>query len=67
VQKEAAQGQGEHLNTLAEIFGCENKEGFANLSQSRYEALFSNENPSDVLQTYKSEIKAHDMACTRAG
>jgi hypothetical protein len=67
LQKEAAQGQGEHLNTLAEIFGCESKEGFANMSQNRYEALFSNENPSAVLENYKSEVKAANMACTRAG
>ncbi len=69
LQKEAAQGKGQTLNTLAEIFGCENKEGFANMSQNRYEALFSNENPQAVLQTYKSEIKANPYvgSCTRAG
>ena len=69
LQKEAAQGKGQHLDTLAEIFGCENKEGFANMSQSRYEALFSNENPQAILQNYKSEIKASSMVgtCVRAG
>lgn len=65
LQREAAQGKGEHLDTLAEIFGCESKEGFANMSQNRYEALFSNENPQAVLNSYKSEVKAANMACRR--
>ena len=68
LQKEAAQGQGQHLDTLAEIFGCEDKVGFANMSQNRYEAIFTNENPSAVLESYKSEIKAGTAgSCTRAG
>jgi len=68
LQKEAAQGQGQHLNTLAEIFGCEDKEGFAQMSQSRYEALFTNENPAAVVQSYKSEIKSNlGGSCSRAG
>lgn len=67
LQKEAAQGKGEHLDTLAEIFGCQDKEGFAQLSQSRYEAIFANEKPESVLQNYKSEIKAGKAACSRAG
>lgn len=67
LQKEAAQGQGEHLNVLAEIFGCDNKEGFAQLSQNRYEAIFTNENPSAVVESFKSELKSGKVACTRAG
>lgn len=69
LQREAAQGQGEHLNSLAEIFGCEDKEAFANMSQSRYEAIFANENPQTVLQSYKTEIKSGKLAksCERAG
>lgn len=68
LQKEAAQGQGQHLDTLAEIFGCSDKVGFANMSQNRYEAIFTNENPSQVLDSYKSEIKSGTLAgkCTRA-
>lgn len=63
LQKEAAQGKGEHLDTLAEIFGCQDKEGFAQLSQSRYEAIFANEKPDVVLQNYKSEIKSGKGSC----
>lgn len=67
LQKEAARGQGEHLDVLAEIFGCDSKEGFAQLSQNRYEAIFTKENPSAVVESYKSEIKSGKVACTRAG
>jgi hypothetical protein len=67
LQREAAQGKGQHLDTLAEIFGCSDKEGFAHMSQNRYEAIFTNENPSNVVETYKSEIKAAKATCARAG
>ena len=67
LQKEAAQGKGQHLSTLAEIFGCDDKDGFAQMSQSRYESIFTNENPSNVIQSYKSEIKANKALCSRAG
>lgn len=67
LQKEAAQGQGEHLDALAEIFGCQDKEGFAHMSQSRYETIFANEKPAQVLHNYKSEIKSGKSACSRAG
>lgn len=67
LEKEAAQGQGQHLDTLAEIFGCSDKEAFAQMSQNRYEAIFSNEKPANVLQNYKNEIKAQAAGCTRAG
>ena len=69
LQKEAAQGQGDHLATLAEILGCSDKDGFAQMSQSRYETLFTDENPSKVLQSYKTELKTGKLSgsCTRAG
>ncbi|MGE4132657.1 MAG: DUF3015 family protein [Bdellovibrionales bacterium] len=68
LQKEAAQGQGRHLDTLAEIFGCENKASFAQLSQNRYEAIFSKEEASSVVEQFKTEIKSGKAgACSRAG
>lgn len=67
LQKEAAQGKGQHLDALAEIFGCQDKEGFAQMSQSRYEAIFADEQPANVLQNYKSELKSGKAACSRAG
>jgi hypothetical protein len=67
LEKEAAQGKGQHLDTLAEIFGCNDKEGFAQLSQNHYEAIFTHEDPSTIVQTYKSEIKTAAASCSRAG
>lgn len=67
LEKEAAQGQGQHLDTLAEILGCQDKEAFAQMSQNRYEAIFSNQKPANILQNYKNEIKAQSASCTRAG
>lgn len=66
LQREAAQGTGEHLDALAEIFGCSEKEGFARMSQGRYDAIFSNEDPSQVVQSYKSELRSSGAACKRA-
>ena len=66
LQKEAAQGSGEHLDTLAEIFGCSEKEGFAEMSQGRYDAIFSDEKPENVVRSYKSELKAAGAVCSRA-
>lgn len=67
LQKEAAQGKGQHLDTLAEIFGCSDKQEFSNLSQNRYEAIFSKEAPTSILDSYKTELKSAKVTCSRAG
>jgi hypothetical protein len=70
--KEAAQGDGQHLAAFAEVLGCGDAESvaqFAQLSQQRYEVIFANSQPSDVLNRYLAEVKGSgNLAdrCTRA-
>lgn len=57
LSKEAAQGNGEHISALAEVFGCPN-EDFAKLSQNHYEKIYGINEPAKVLESYLSEVKA---------
>lgn len=69
LSREAAQGQGEHLNALAQVFGCDDQEAFAKLSQSRYTSIFSDGTPENVLNNYKNEVRSDSRLasdCERA-
>lgn len=57
LSKEAAEGNGEHIAALADVFGCPQNE-FAKLSQSRYESIYSINEPQSVLQNYIKEVNA---------
>jgi hypothetical protein len=59
LNKEAAQGDGEHISALAEIFGCP-QEQFLKLSQENYNKLFDSSEPTVVLENYKKELKEHN-------
>ena len=65
--KEAASGARLHLDGLAEVFGCEDKPGFAQLSQSRFNHLFGTRDPRETLERYRGSIHATDRAlhCSR--
>lgn len=73
LSKEAAQGSGETLTALAELFGCSEGDGysaFAQMSADRYSAIFSGDQASAVVTNYKREIGANPSlagACGRAG
>lgn len=73
LSKEAAQGSGETLTALAELFGCSEGEGysaFAQMSSSRYSAIFSGSQASAVVNNYRREIGSNPSlagACGRAG
>ena len=56
--KEAAQGTGEHLSALAEVFGCPHSE-FAQLSQNRYGSIYKTYEPTAVLESYRREVQAN--------
>ena len=63
------QGAGQHLEALAEIFGCPHAE-FAQLSQRRYGVIFQDENPDLVLANYIREVQAESSmasSCQRVG
>ena len=67
--KESSQGAGQHLEALAEIFGCPHAE-FAQLSQRRYGVIFQDENPDLVLANYIREVQAESSmasSCQRVG
>ena len=68
LSKEAAQGHGEHIAALAEVFGCPSLP-FAHLSQSRYDAIFQAPDPQQVRDNYLNELKHTPelaAACTRS-
>lgn len=73
LSKEAAQGSGETLTALAELFGCaegSNYSEFAQMSAARYSAIFGGSPASSVVTNYKREIGANPHlagACGRAG
>lgn len=69
LSKEAAQGEGEHLWALSEVFGCPYQE-FARMSQDRYDVIFQKLDPEKVLDNYLDEVNSHktlDRACRRTG
>ena len=68
LQQETAQGGGEHLNALAEIFGCKNKAQFAKFSKKNYRNIFNSNEPKAVLNGFRTEMGRSGMAsqCSRA-
>lgn len=57
LEREAAQGQGQHLNAFAEILGCPDHDAFANFSQDNYNSIFKTQEPNGVLKNYLDEVK----------
>ncbi len=50
IQKEAAQGEGENLDALAELMGKEDKQAFSIWMHTNYDELFSNlEKPTQLI------------------
>ena len=67
--KESSQGAGQHLEALAEIFGCPHTE-FAQFSQRRYGVIYQDQNPDLVLANYIREVQAESSmasSCQRVG
>lgn len=70
--KEAAQGDGQHLAAFAEVLGCgdaRSVSSFSELSQSRFDTLFADSNPTAVLERYLTEIRSSSQlsdSCSRA-
>ncbi len=60
LSREAAQGKGELLNSLAEVMGCSDREEFAEFSKENYSKLFRENTPEKVLDNYINGIKRHD-------
>lgn len=50
IQKEAAQGEGENLEALAELMGKEDKQAFSSWVHNNYDVLFTNlDKPSQLI------------------
>ena len=60
LQREAAQGTGDSISGLASVMGCkENSYGnFAAYTQSKYSAIFSSQDPTQVLNNLVNEVQA---------
>ena len=58
IQKEAAQGQGENLNALAELMGKDDKVAFSYWMNANYDELFTNlEQPSQLISRIETQGK----------
>jgi hypothetical protein len=57
--KEAAQGEGETLETLADVMGCDEEEydTFATQTQAHHAELFENKSVDEILQAYQNMIE----------
>lgn len=71
LSKEAAQGEGQTLNAFAFMLGCQgdNVNQFAKLSRESYDAVYSNDNPTVVLDRMIEEVKADEQlaaSCNKA-
>lgn len=61
LSREAAQGSGEHIGALAEVFGCREEgssERLGQISQDRYAQIFTRFEPETVLNNYLTVIQA---------
>lgn len=63
LQTEFAEGQGEHLDALAIILGCDGDVGTA--MQSHYEVIFPSDkvHPSAMLKNIQSTLKQSKISC----
>ncbi len=58
LQREAAQGQGDHLDALAEVFGCEDKASFSGLSKDNYDGIYNSQDAGAVIENYRKVIQS---------
>ena len=68
LSKEAAQGTGEHLDGLAEVFGCDSQR-LAKLSQENHDTLFADAEAKKVVDSFVTAIKSDSelsKSCERA-
>lgn len=67
LEKEAAQGQGEMLESLSELLGCSDHKSFAQWTQSNYHTIFSNRDPEQVINNYRTQLYGHEQSfkCSR--
>ncbi len=58
IQKEAAQGEGENLNALAELMGKDDKVAFSYWMNANYDELFTNlKQPSQLISRIETQGK----------
>jgi hypothetical protein len=54
--KEAAQGQGQHLNALGQIYGCSDVNQFSQFSQKYYIKIYDGDSASSINKNYRQLI-----------
>ncbi len=57
LSKEAAQGHGEHIQTLADVFACP-QDKFIQLSRTHYKEIFAVNEANSVLKNYRNQINS---------
>ena len=63
LSKEAAQGDGRHIDAFAELLGCDHGE-FKRFSKDQYEAIFATPEPAKIIATYRVGFGGR---CSRLG
>lgn len=68
LESEAARGQGESLESLAQILQCPNSEKVGNALKNSHSEVFSEESSSsEVGQKIRSTLKANQVLCLSLG
>ncbi|MCK4833387.1 MAG: DUF3015 family protein [Gammaproteobacteria bacterium] len=61
IQKEAAQGEGENLEALADLMGQRDRQAFSSWMHTNYDELFSNlDKPSQLLSRINNQMRIED-------
>ena len=62
IQKEAAQGEGENLNALADLMGKKDKRAFSSWMHTNYDVLFNNlEKPSQLVSRINDQTRIENQ------
>lgn len=70
LEREAASGQGPHLNALAELFGCEDsdtKAAFNAFNKSEFENVYNSDDPQKVWENLKARGKTTKISAKCSG
>lgn len=68
VKSDAAKGQGEYIEGLAGLFGCQNQltgsySDFATVSQARHNEIFTSNDAEVVWQNYVNAMQKANLSC----
>jgi hypothetical protein len=68
IKTDAAKGEGEYIEGLADLFGCQSQlsgsyADFARLSQSKHSEIFGSDSADVVWQNYMNAMQSANLSC----